>query len=78
MYLSTLFCTGIWRGNLKEGDRLEDPGVDKREILKWIFKVWDAAWFGLICVRIERVYGLAVNAVMNLPFPQNSAKILTS
>ena len=78
MDLSTLFCTGIWWGNLKEGDHLEDPGVDKREILKFIFKVWDAALFGLICVRIERGCCLVVKAVMNLPFAQNSAKVLTS
>ena len=28
---------GFWWGNLKKGDRLEDPNVDGR-ILKWIFR----------------------------------------
>jgi hypothetical protein len=35
---------------MREGDHLEDPGVDERIILKWIYKRWDGggAWTGLI------------------------------
>jgi len=29
--------TGFWWGNLRERDLLEDPGIDGRIILRWIF-----------------------------------------
>jgi hypothetical protein len=32
--------TGFWWVNLKERDHLEDPGVDGRIILRWIFRKW--------------------------------------
>jgi hypothetical protein len=32
---------GFWYGNLREGDHLEDPDIDGRIILRWIFRKWD-------------------------------------
>jgi len=33
--------TGFWWGNLRVRDQLEDPGVDGRIILRWIFRKCD-------------------------------------
>jgi len=32
---------GFGGGNLREGDHLEEPGIDGRVILRWIFRNWD-------------------------------------
>jgi len=40
---------GFWWGNVRERDHLEDPGVDGRLILRWIFRKWFVgAWTGSI------------------------------
>ena len=45
--------TGFWWGNLREGNHLEDPGVNWRIILRWIFRKWDVGvWTGLSWLRI--------------------------
>jgi hypothetical protein len=57
--------TGFWWGNLNERDHLEEPSVDGRIILRWIFGKWEGAGTGLIWLR----WRAPVNAVMNLRVP---------
>jgi hypothetical protein len=54
---------GFWRGNLRERDRLEVPGLDGRITLKWIFKNLDGGldWIGLAQD--------SDSAIMSLMFP---------
>ena len=45
--------TGFWWGNLREGDLLEDPRIDWRIILRWIFGKWEVGvWTGSSWLRI--------------------------
>jgi hypothetical protein len=45
-------------GNLGEREHLEDPGVDGRIIIRWIFKMWDVGtWARSIWLSIGRVAG---------------------
>jgi hypothetical protein len=51
--------TGVWWGDLRVGDHLEDTGVVGKIILEWIFMKWDeGAWTGLIWLRIGTGGGL--------------------
>jgi hypothetical protein len=40
---------GVWWGNLREREHLEDTGIDGRIILRWIFRKWDGSmdWIDL-------------------------------
>jgi hypothetical protein len=31
--------------NLRERDHLKDPGIDRRIILRWIFRKWDGSMY---------------------------------
>jgi len=44
--------TGFGWGNLRERDHLDEPGIDGRIILRWIFRKWDVgALTGLIWLK---------------------------
>jgi hypothetical protein len=52
-------CIEFRWGNLRERDHFEDPSVDGRIILRWIFRKWDmGAWTGSIWLRIGTGGGL--------------------
>jgi hypothetical protein len=59
--------TGFWRGNLRKRDHLEDPCVDGRIILKWIFRKWDVGGMDWIDLAQDRDrWRAVVTAVINL------------
>jgi hypothetical protein len=44
--------TRFWWGNLRERDYLEDPVIDEKITLRWIFRKWDVGiWTGAIWLR---------------------------
>jgi hypothetical protein len=47
-----VYTVFLW-GNLRERDKLEDPGIDGRIMLRWIFRKWDVGVLtGLSWLRI--------------------------
>jgi hypothetical protein len=60
---------GVWWGNLRERDHLEDLEVDGRIILIWLCKKWvgDVDWIDL--AQDTDRWAALVNAVMNLRVP---------
>jgi hypothetical protein len=52
-----------------ERDYLEDPGIDRRVILKWIFKLWDVGMDWIDLAQNRNRWRALVNAEMNLRVP---------
>jgi hypothetical protein len=61
-----------------KGVHLEDPGVDGRILLKWIFENWegDIDWIDLAQDRDR--WRAVVSAVVNLRVLQNAGNFLSS
>ena len=68
--------TGFCWGNLRERDNIEDPGVDGRIILRWIFRKWDV-WARTLAQDRDR-WRVLINFVMNLRVPSNEGNFLIS
>jgi hypothetical protein len=66
--------TGFWWGNLGE----EDPGVDWRIILKWIFEKRDESMEWIDLTQDRDRWRSLVNAVVNLRVPQHAGNFLSS
>jgi hypothetical protein len=70
--------TGFWWGILKRRDHLEEPDVDGRKMLRWVFRKWngDIDWINLAQNRDG--WRALVNAVMNILVPSDEGNFLTS
>jgi hypothetical protein len=57
----------LW-GNLREREHMEDPGIDGRIILNWIYRKWDGG-HGLDLAQNRDRWRALVNAVLTLRVP---------
>jgi len=58
--------TGFWWGNLREGDHLEDTGIDGRILLRQFFRKWDGVMDWIDLAQDRDRWQVHVNLVMNL------------
>ena len=65
-------------GNLTERGHLEDPVVDRRIILRWIFGKWDAGMDWIELAQDRDRWRALVNDLTKLQVPLNVGNFLTS
>jgi len=54
---------------MRERDDLEDPDVDGRMILRWMFRKWNGCMAWIELTQSRNRWQALVNAVMNRWFP---------
>ena len=59
----------VWRGNLREGDHVDDPGLDGKIILNWICEKWDGGMDWINLTQDRDMWRALVKALMNLRVP---------
>jgi hypothetical protein len=59
---------GVFKGK-HERVHLEDPGVDGRIILRWIFRKWDGGKDWIDLAEVRNRWRALINAVMNRRSP---------
>jgi hypothetical protein len=72
---------GNWRvvyWVLGERDHLENPGLDGRIILRWIFRKWDEGMDWIDLAQDRDRWRALVNVVMKRLVPQNAGNFLNS
>jgi hypothetical protein len=69
---------GFWWRNLREGDYLEDRGVDGRILLKRIFEEQDGGMDWIDLAQDRGRWRAVVNSVMNIEVLQNAGCFITS
>jgi len=55
----------LWLGNLREGHYLENPGIDGRILLSWIFRKWNGDTNLTDLAQDRERWWVLVHAVMN-------------
>ena len=60
---------GFWCGNLRKRAHLEDPGVDGKIILKWIFEKYDGGMDWIDLAQDRNRWQDLVNSIMNRRIP---------
>jgi hypothetical protein len=58
--------TGFWCGNLRENDPLENPGIDGKIILRWIFRMGCEGMDWINVFQDRTRWCTLVDTVMNL------------